>query len=384
MRVILMPVGPPGSGKSTLCNGLKQFMNAINRPCSVANLDPANDNVPYQDEAAFDVRDLVDVDEVMEREQLGPNGGVLWAMEEVETNFDWLEQQLEQCEETIVLDPPGQPELTTHHMALPRILQRLEKLGYRITIIQCLDSVVVTRPSLYLSSLLLCVRGMLHLPYPIVNVLTKIDNLKAVGGDDLPFNLDFYTEVQDLQYLLPALAMEQSGSNANAKFDKLNDALIQLVEDFGLVGFETLAVEDRASMASFLRAIDRATGYVFQGARGTDETGRTLDDEASIWAQAMSDHWAGKMEVRDVQERWIDRREEYDELERKAWEEEAKMATATKSSAAVERAADKAAATGGVSTGDAEEDEMLAEQKKWQEKQQREGSGSGTKVERKG
>ena len=24
MRVILMPVGPPGSGKSTLCNGLKQ------------------------------------------------------------------------------------------------------------------------------------------------------------------------------------------------------------------------------------------------------------------------------------------------------------------------------------------------------------------------
>ena len=82
-------------------------MNAINRPCSVANLDPANDNVPYQDEAAFDVRDLVDVDEVMEREQLGPNGGVLWAMEEVETNFDWLEQQLEQCgKDSILLSVP--------------------------------------------------------------------------------------------------------------------------------------------------------------------------------------------------------------------------------------------------------------------------------------
>jgi hypothetical protein len=80
-------------------------MNAINRPCSVANLDPANDNVPYQDEAAFDVRDLVDVDEVMEREQLGPNGGVLWAMEEVETNFDWLEQQLEQCGKISILCP---------------------------------------------------------------------------------------------------------------------------------------------------------------------------------------------------------------------------------------------------------------------------------------
>jgi hypothetical protein len=212
--------------------------------------------------------------------------------------------------------------------------------------------------------------------------LTKIDNLKAVGGDDLPFNLDFYTEVQDLNYLIPALAMEQ-GPSANAKFDKLNDALIQLVEDFGLVGFETLAVEDRASMASFVRAIDRANGWVLAGARGTDETGRTLDDEASVWAQAMSDHWAGKMEVRDVQERWIDRREEYDELEKKAWEEEAKLATETPSSAAVERAAEKATATGGVSTGDAEDDEELAEQRKWQEKQQA-GGVSGTKVERKG
>lgn len=218
-----------------------------------------------------------------------------------------------------------------------------------------------------------------------MNVLTKIDNLKAVGGDDLPFNLDFYTEVQDLTYLLPALAMEQGGMTTNAKFDKLNDALIQLVEDFGLVGFETLAVEDRASMASFLRAIDRASGWVFAGARATDETGRTLDDEASIWAQAMSDHWAGKMEVRDVQERWIDRREEYDKLEKQAWEEEAKMATETPSSAAVERAAEKATASGGVSTGDAEEDEMLAEQQKWQEQQRKQGrSGGGTKVERTG
>lgn len=31
-----------------------------------------------------------------------------------------------------MLDPPGQPELSMHHMALPRILQRLEKAGYRV------------------------------------------------------------------------------------------------------------------------------------------------------------------------------------------------------------------------------------------------------------
>ena len=98
MRTILLPVGPPGSGKSTLCNGLQQFMRAINRPCSVGNLDPANDNIPY--DGAFDVRELVSVEEVMEREELGPNGGVLWAMEELEANFDWLEERIVDCGES--------------------------------------------------------------------------------------------------------------------------------------------------------------------------------------------------------------------------------------------------------------------------------------------
>lgn len=98
MRTIILPVGPPGSGKSTLCNGLQQFMLAVARPCSVANLDPANDTIPYN--AAFDVREVVSVEEVMEREELGPNGGVLWAMEELEAQFEWLESRLEECGES--------------------------------------------------------------------------------------------------------------------------------------------------------------------------------------------------------------------------------------------------------------------------------------------
>lgn len=98
MRIIVIPIGPPGAGKSTFCNGIQQFMNAINRPCSVANLDPANDNIPY--DAAFDVRELVSVEEVMEKEELGPNGGVLWAMEEVEANFEWLEEHSKECGES--------------------------------------------------------------------------------------------------------------------------------------------------------------------------------------------------------------------------------------------------------------------------------------------
>ena len=227
---------------------------------------------------------------------------------------------------------------------------------------------------------------MLHLPYPIVNVFAKIDNLKSVGGADLPFNLDFYTEVQDLHHLLPALSAELQGTTTQSseKWEKLNSTLVELIEDHGLVGFETLAVEDRQSMASLLRAIDRASGYVFAGARGTDENGRTLNNEASIWAQAMSESY-GKMEIRDVQERWIERKEEFDEIERKHWEEEARQAGALpeEPAATVKR---QGSGDDVEMADDAEEDDLLAEQRKWQEEQARNGIGAagGTKVLRKG
>ena len=53
------------------------------------------------------------------------------------------------------------------------------------------------------------------------------------------FNLDFYTEVQDLSYLENAL------SSAAPRYAALNMAMCSLIEDYGLVGFETLAVEVR-------------------------------------------------------------------------------------------------------------------------------------------
>ncbi|KAI7709322.1 hypothetical protein KC353_g10439 [Hortaea werneckii] len=221
---------------------------------------------------------------------------------------------------------------------------------------------------------------MLHLPYPIVNIFTKIDNLRTVGGADLPFNLDFYTEVQDLSYLLPELSREQSatvGGGSAGKWEKLNSALVELIQDFGLVGFETLAVEDRASMFSLLKAIDRASGYLLSTTRNVDPTtGGTVDDEASVWAQAMSEDWTGKIDVRDVQERWVDRREEFDELERKGWEEEARMAGALPEQSSAEAVRRHARERGAEWVdGDDGEDEVLREQRVWEERRRRDPGG---------
>ena len=44
------------------------------RSVVVVNLDPANDELPYH--CAVDVRELVNVDDVMQAYELGPNGGM--------------------------------------------------------------------------------------------------------------------------------------------------------------------------------------------------------------------------------------------------------------------------------------------------------------------
>ncbi|KAL1597755.1 hypothetical protein SLS60_008242 [Paraconiothyrium brasiliense] len=284
-------IGPPGSGKSTYCDGMEQFMTAIERKVSVVNLDPANDHTSYQPD--LDVRDLVTIDEIMEQETLGPNGGIL--LEGTRRSAD------------------------TYASAL--------------VVVHLTDSIVLSRPSLYVSSLLLALRSMLQMDLPHLNVLTKIDKLRDYG--DLPFNLDFYTEVQDLNYLLPLLNREQTSGipgpssalkdekgdtdmddeeEPASKFSALNKAIVELVEDFALVGFETLAVEDKRSMMTLLRAIDRAGGYAFGGIEGANDT---------VWQMAMRSEGV-TMDARDVQERWLDRRDELDEEERRAWAEESK------------------------------------------------------------
>ena len=53
----------------------------------------------------------------------------------------------------------------------------------------------------------------------------------------LAFNLDFYTEVQDLSHL------ENLLNQSAPRFSALNMAICSLIEDYSLVGFETLAVE---------------------------------------------------------------------------------------------------------------------------------------------
>lgn len=153
---------------------------------------------------------------------------------------------------------------------------------------------------------------MIQMDMPHVNVLSKID--KVSSYDELPFNLQYYTDVDDLTALDAHLEAE-SPALRSERFGKLNEAVANMIESYGLVRYEVLAVENKKSMMHLLRVIDRAGGYVFGSAEGANDT---------VWAVSMRNE-SSMMGGVDVQERWIDQKDEYDRMEKEADEEQAKI-----------------------------------------------------------
>ena len=149
----LFALGPPGAGKTTFCRALAQLLVAGGRPCAVVNLDPAAE-LDFDDEAdeadggggggggdapdgagergergergayagrlRVDVRELVSIERVMAEEGLGPNGALIFAVEFLLANFDWLEERLARAIAGGTVEDEVPVSYT--HLTLPTIL----------------------------------------------------------------------------------------------------------------------------------------------------------------------------------------------------------------------------------------------------------------------
>ncbi|CAH0546596.1 unnamed protein product [Brassicogethes aeneus] len=251
-------IGPPGSGKTTYCGKVYKFYKEkLNRNVEVINLDPANENMNYTPK--IDVMKLITVEDVMTNLNLGPNGALMYCMEYLEENFDWLLNQLVLIRDSyLIFDMPGQVELFTHHASIKNIFTKLEKLSYHLCAVHMVDSHYCSDPTKFISTLLLSLSTMMQISLPHINVLSKVDLLKK-NSSKLDFGLDFYTDVLDLQFLLELL----DDGPFTKKFKKLNAAMVGLVEDYGLVSFVPLNVNSDKSLLQLKAAIDKANGYIY-------------------------------------------------------------------------------------------------------------------------
>jgi len=253
-------VGPPGSGKTTYCNAVKEFLTGIGRKVVIVNLDPANENMPFTPE--LDIFDLINLTDVMEKLKLGPNGGLLYCMEFLEQNIELVLQKLRKFQEDqfyFIFDCPGQVELYTHHDSMKNIIEILTKMNFRLAAINLVDSFYCNDASKFISVLLTSLSTMLQLALPHINVLSKMDLLEKYGK--LPFNIEYYTDVLDLNYLVDGLKDDPFAK----KYASLNEALVGVIQDYSLVSFNTLRVDNKESMLELMKVIDKANGYFYGG-----------------------------------------------------------------------------------------------------------------------
>ncbi|XP_047143498.1 GPN-loop GTPase 3 isoform X1 [Hydra vulgaris] len=252
MRYAQLIMGPAGSGKSTYCKYMHEHCETLRREVNVINLDPAAENFSYPLYA--DVRELVDVNDVMEAEdlKLGPNGGLVFCMEYLMQNLDWLNEQLGEGEDDyFIFDCPGQIELYTHIPIMRQLVQSLQQHDFRICGVFIVDAQFLVDASKFFSGVMAALSAMIQLEIPHINVMSKMDLLdkESINIVENYLNPDAGLLLHDLNSALPI------------KFKKLNKAIASLIDDYSLVSFVPMNIKEEDSINDILAYIDNAIQY---------------------------------------------------------------------------------------------------------------------------
>ncbi|EAL22660.1 hypothetical protein CNBB1090 [Cryptococcus deneoformans B-3501A] len=254
MRYAVLVTGPAGAGKSTFCASLITHAQTIGRSVHLVNLDPAADKFEY--EPTIDIRDLINLEDVMEELEFGPNGGLIYCFEYLLNNLDWLEDELGAYEDDyLIIDCPGQIELYTHVPLLPRLATFLStSLNFRTSAVYLIDSQFMQDKSKFFAGVMSAMSCMLSLGISMLCLMSKMDLVKDKKGR---------TKREVGRYLDPDpnLLLEDINQGTNSKFNQLNRAVVSLIEDQNIVSFLPLDVTSEDSVNTVLSHIDNMMQY---------------------------------------------------------------------------------------------------------------------------
>lgn len=288
--------------QSTFCAALIQHLQTIRRQCFYINLDPAAEEFTYAPN--LDIKDLVSLEDVMDEMGLGPNGGLVWCFDYLLQNLDFLDAAIDDIPEDsmIIIDMPGQIELYTHIPLVPRLVSHLTAAGaldVRLCAAYLLESTfIVDRPKFFAGTLS-AMSAMLLLEVPHINILSKMDLVKGqVTKREFKRFLDPDASLLDDhdprdtarsrdsvaaaataaaaragELVVPTAARDgedqgdeqEVDSSASvlrgASFKRLNKAVAGLIDDFSMVSFLQLDVQDEDSVGAILSYIDDAVQF---------------------------------------------------------------------------------------------------------------------------
>src|SRR4030043_1840774 len=100
-------IGTAGSGKSLFTAAFSEWLKMSKQDVAVVNLDPGVLKLPYQPDV--DVRNYVNVGDIMEKYGLGPNGALIMAADLIGDEIEKITKEIKSPNPDIVLvDTPAQ------------------------------------------------------------------------------------------------------------------------------------------------------------------------------------------------------------------------------------------------------------------------------------
>ncbi|KIX08432.1 uncharacterized protein Z518_03088 [Rhinocladiella mackenziei CBS 650.93] len=268
-------MGPAGAGKTTFCTAMIQHLQHSRRSCFYVNLDPAANDFAYEPD--LDIRDLISLEDVMEEMSLGPNGGLIFCFEFLLQNLDFLASAIDPLSEEylILFDLPGQIELYTHIPLLPELVKYLSRMG-QLNINLCaaylLEATFIVDKAKFFAGTLSAMSAMIMMELPHINILSKMDLVKdQVPKKELKRFVDPDANLLDADDTGRGVIRQHEVDIRNPQeidqvmtgesFKQLNRAVARLIDDFSMVSFLQLDVNDEDSVGDILSYIDDAIQF---------------------------------------------------------------------------------------------------------------------------
>jgi GTPase SAR1 family protein len=209
--------GTAGSGKSLLTSRLLQWYKDTGAFPASLNLDPGSVKLPYEPD--IDVRNYINIEELMDNYGLGPNGSLVMASDMIATRLDEIQAEIDELNpDYLIVDTPGQIELFAFRASGPYFVQNL-KAEEKVTVF-AFDGMLVSAPINFVSISLLASAVKLRLQIAQINALTKRDLvtdklIKILDWANSAYALDnALAEEKDVEYSLLSRDLSRSLSKA--------------------------------------------------------------------------------------------------------------------------------------------------------------------------
>lgn len=217
-------LGTAGSGKTVLTRTLLDWFNDKKLDVAVLNLDAGVKRLPYNPD--IDVRDIVNIDNLTEKLDLGPNGAMIASMDLIATRIDTIKEEIDYIEpEYLIVDTPGQIELFAYRSS-GRLVSSVIAENSQPTSIFLIDPSLALKPEGFSSVLLLSVSVAFQLALPQIIAISKSDIIE----EQQMKNLESWIEspeslITDLQQT-PNISMSQ----------QLGISIVEILNQFKITG----------------------------------------------------------------------------------------------------------------------------------------------------